>query len=59
MQFPAKHIDGKRYRSVLREVLHNDYTVNQALMLDPHAAKGHDKKKLLLIMRNSSTSSPA
>lgn len=59
MQIPAKHIDGKHNRPVLREVLHSDYTVNQALMIDPDAAKGCDKKKLLLIMRNTSPSSTA
>ena len=59
MQIPSKHLDSQHNRSMLREHFRKNYCLNQAIMLDPKAANGHDKSKLLLIVQNSAPSPTA
>ena len=53
LQMPSKHFDSKHNRPVLREVFREVFTVNQVIMLDPAAAQGRDKKRCIIILKNT------
>lgn len=53
LQIPSKHLDNKHSRPVLREVFRKDFTVNQVIMIDPAAVQGRDKKRCIIILKNT------